>query len=160
MDVAGGVPVEPMNTVTDRSASTLAAVVSGITSPGLVQMPNTSPGKSQPPEVPCDEVVRADRRVVKRPPAQGLRDARVAEAQPEERPQRLPDAAPLSVNEVLRWPGAVRSQALSQDELNDAVLAGMRATLDDLVESRRREGTRLRQHMVRGRLDSRASPSV
>ncbi|MFP5381455.1 MAG: YicC/YloC family endoribonuclease [Gammaproteobacteria bacterium] len=62
--------------------------------------------------------------------------------------QRLPDAAPLSVNELLRWPGAVRSEGVSQDELNEAVLSGLRATLDDLVESRRREGTRLRQHIL------------
>lgn len=72
---------------------------------------------------------------------------RLADWQSEIR-QRLPDAAPLSVNELLRWPGAVRSEGVSQDELNEAVLSGLRATLDDLVESRRREGTRLRQHIL------------
>ncbi len=62
--------------------------------------------------------------------------------------QRLPDAAALSVNEVLRWPGAVQSAAVSQDALNDAVLDGTRAALDDLLDSRRREGARLRQHIL------------
>lgn len=62
--------------------------------------------------------------------------------------QRLPGAAALSVNEVLHWPGAVQTAAVPQDVLNDAVLDGMRATLDDLLESRRREGGRLRQHIL------------
>jgi uncharacterized protein (TIGR00255 family) len=62
--------------------------------------------------------------------------------------KRLPDSAPLSVNEVLRWPGAVQSAALSQDALNEATLAGVRATLDELVESRQREGVKLKQHIL------------
>jgi uncharacterized protein (TIGR00255 family) len=62
--------------------------------------------------------------------------------------QRLPDSPPLSVHEILRWPGAVQSAALSQDALNEATLAGARATLDELVESRQREGTKLRQHIL------------
>lgn len=62
--------------------------------------------------------------------------------------QRLPGAATLSVNEVLRWPGAVQTAAVSQDALNDAVLDGMRAALDDLLDSRGREGARLRQHIL------------
>jgi uncharacterized protein (TIGR00255 family) len=62
--------------------------------------------------------------------------------------QRLPGAVALSVNEVLRWPGTVQTAAVPQDVLNDMVLDGMRATLDDLLESRRREGGRLRQHIL------------
>ncbi len=62
--------------------------------------------------------------------------------------QRLPGAAALSVNEVLRWPGVVQTTAVSQDVLNDAVLDGMRAALDDLLDGRRREGSRLRQHIL------------
>ena len=48
---------------------------------------------------------------------------------------RLPGAAPLSVNEILRWPGAVQTASLSQDALNEATLAAARATLDELIES-------------------------
>lgn len=62
--------------------------------------------------------------------------------------QRLPGSAPLSVNEILRWPGAVPAAALSQEALDEATLAGVQATLDELVDSRRREGAKLRQHIL------------
>jgi uncharacterized protein (TIGR00255 family) len=62
--------------------------------------------------------------------------------------RRLPGSAPLSVNEILRWPGAVPTATQSQDALNEAALAGARAVLDDLVDSRQREGARLRQHIL------------
>ena len=62
--------------------------------------------------------------------------------------ERLPGSTPLSVNEILRWPGAVQTAALSQEALDEAVLAGARAALDELVESRRREGAKLRQHIL------------
>ena len=62
--------------------------------------------------------------------------------------ERLPGSTPLSVNEILRWPGAVQSAALSQEALNEAVLAAVRETLDELVESRQREGAKLRQHIL------------
>jgi len=62
--------------------------------------------------------------------------------------QRLPDSPPLSVNEILRWPGAVQTAALSQEALNEAALAAVRETLDELVESRQREGAKLKQHIL------------
>jgi uncharacterized protein (TIGR00255 family) len=62
--------------------------------------------------------------------------------------QRLPDSIPLSVNEIMRWPGTVQAEMLSQDALNDAALAGARATLDELVDSRQREGAKLKQHIL------------
>ena len=62
--------------------------------------------------------------------------------------RRLPGSAPLSVNEILRWPGAVQTAALSQDALNRATLAAMQETLDELVESRQREGAKLKQHIL------------
>ncbi len=61
---------------------------------------------------------------------------------------RLPEAAPLTVSDVLRWPGAVPAATQSQDTLAEAALAGMRATLDELAESRQREGAKLRQHIL------------
>lgn len=60
----------------------------------------------------------------------------------------LPDASPLTVNEVLRWPGAVPTTTLSQEALSEAALAGMREALDELVDSRRREGKKLQQHIL------------
>jgi uncharacterized protein (TIGR00255 family) len=62
--------------------------------------------------------------------------------------QRLPDSAPLSVNEILRWPGAVPAATQSQDALNEATLAGVRTTLNELVDSRQREGAKLKQHIL------------
>ena len=62
--------------------------------------------------------------------------------------QRLPGSAPLSVNYILRWPGAVQTATLSQEALNEATLAGARATLDELVDSRQREGAKLKQHIL------------
>jgi uncharacterized protein (TIGR00255 family) len=62
--------------------------------------------------------------------------------------QQLPDSAHLSVNEILRWPGMVQTAALSQDALDDAALEGVRATLDELMESRQREGAKLKQHIL------------
>lgn len=62
--------------------------------------------------------------------------------------QRLPGSAPLSVAEILRWPGTMQTAALSQDALNEAALTGLRTTLNELVESRRREGEKLKQHIL------------
>jgi uncharacterized protein (TIGR00255 family) len=62
--------------------------------------------------------------------------------------QRLPGSAPLSVNEILRWPGAVPTASQSQDALNEAPLAGVRTTLNELADSRQREGAKLRQHIL------------
>jgi uncharacterized protein (TIGR00255 family) len=42
----------------------------------------------------------------------------------------------------------VQTATLSQETLNDAVLAGVRETLDELLESRQREGAKLRQHIL------------
>ncbi|MDP1644589.1 MAG: YicC/YloC family endoribonuclease [Thiobacillus sp.] len=62
--------------------------------------------------------------------------------------QRLPGSAPLSVNDILRWPGAVQTATLSQCALNEATLAGVRESLDELVENRQREGAKLKQHIL------------
>lgn len=62
--------------------------------------------------------------------------------------QRLPGSAPLSVNEILRWPGAVPAAAHSPEMLNEAALAGARAALDELADSRQREGAKLKQHIL------------
>lgn len=62
--------------------------------------------------------------------------------------QHLPDSPPLNVGEILRWPGAVRTATLSRDALNEAALKGARAALEELVESRQREGAKLKQHIL------------
>jgi len=62
--------------------------------------------------------------------------------------QRLPESPHLSVSDILRWPGMVQTAMLSPDTLNDAALVGVRATLDELVASRQREGAKLKQHIL------------
>ena len=56
----------------------------------------------------------------------------------------LPGAAPLSVNEVLRWPGMLATDTLSQDELREQTLALVARVLDDFGATRAREGDKLR----------------
>lgn len=60
----------------------------------------------------------------------------------------LPDSLPLSVNDILRWPGAVQTASLSPETLNSATLAEVKTALDELVESRQREGGKLKQHIL------------
>ena len=56
---------------------------------------------------------------------------------------KLPEAARLSVAEVLRWPGMLADDGVSFETLQPAVLEAARAALDEFVASRRREGEKL-----------------
>lgn len=53
------------------------------------------------------------------------------------------NARPMSVNELLRWPGVLSESELSQDSLQADVQAALRDTLDAFVISRQREGASL-----------------
>lgn len=55
----------------------------------------------------------------------------------------LPQATPLSVAEVLRWPGMLGEQTIDTDTLQRECLALARTALDDFVASRAREGEKL-----------------
>ncbi|MEW5889255.1 MAG: YicC/YloC family endoribonuclease [Pseudomonadota bacterium] len=55
----------------------------------------------------------------------------------------LPEARPLTVSEVLRWPGVLADEGLAADFLVSEVLALAGAALDDLVATRSREGDKL-----------------
>ncbi len=55
----------------------------------------------------------------------------------------LPQAAPLAVNEVLRWPGMFGDDALDIEALVPACLALARDALEDFTASRAREGEKL-----------------
>ena len=57
--------------------------------------------------------------------------------------QRFHDAAPLSVNELLRWPGVIEESEVGQESLQAEVIAAMTTTLDAFIESRTREGAAL-----------------
>lgn len=65
---------------------------------------------------------------------------------------RFHDAAPLSVNELLRWPGVIEEPDIAQENLQAEVIAAATATLEAFVESRHREGAAL-ETMLLSRVD-------
>jgi uncharacterized protein (TIGR00255 family) len=77
----------------------------------------------------------------------------------------MPQAAPLRVADVLRWPGVIAESPVDEEETRRVAGALCRKALDDLVESRRREGAKLasavgeRVSAMRGRLEQ-AAPLV
>ncbi|MDI1298289.1 YicC/YloC family endoribonuclease [Methylotenera sp.] len=58
--------------------------------------------------------------------------------------QYFPQSRPLSVADILRWPGVVLNDSLSQDSLLEDVKNLMQAGLQDLNASRAREGEKLK----------------
>ncbi|WP_297362851.1 YicC/YloC family endoribonuclease [Thauera sp.] len=64
---------------------------------------------------------------------------------------RFPDAAPLAVSELLRWPGMLADDSLGFDEMLPAIVALTNAALDELVATRQREGDKLAD-MIRERV--------
>ena len=58
--------------------------------------------------------------------------------------QYFPQSRPLSVADILRWPGVVLSDALSQDSLLEDVKKLVQKGLQDLNASREREGEKLK----------------
>jgi len=67
-------------------------------------------------------------------------NARVREA--------MPEARPLSVNDVLRWPGMFGDQSIDFAAFNAPVLALAREVLDEFTASRGREGEKLAAMIV------------
>ncbi len=61
---------------------------------------------------------------------------------------RFPQATPLSVHELLRWPGVLAESELGQDSLPADVQALLATTLTAFVESRQREGASLEAMLV------------
>jgi uncharacterized protein (TIGR00255 family) len=58
--------------------------------------------------------------------------------------ERLPGAAPLSVNDVLRWPGMLGTDALPLEELRDRMQGLLERVLQEFSQSRAREGEKLK----------------
>lgn len=65
---------------------------------------------------------------------------------------RFPDAARLTIHELLRWPGVVEEAQLSQDSLQADVVSAMQEALTAFIDSRHREGAAL-QEMLESRID-------
>src|SRR5690606_33672066 len=61
---------------------------------------------------------------------------------------RLPDAATVSPIELLRWPGVLRESAIDAKPALVAALEVLREALDELNETRRREGERIRELLL------------
>ena len=55
----------------------------------------------------------------------------------------LPQAAPLSVAEVLRWPGVLGDESLTNEQLQSAAQELFATLLEDFVATREREGAKL-----------------
>lgn len=66
--------------------------------------------------------------------------------------QRFTDAPPLSVGELLRWPGVIEDAEMGQETLQAEAAAAMQTTMSAFVESRVREGNAL-QTMLLSRVD-------
>ena len=56
----------------------------------------------------------------------------------------LPQATPLTVAEVLRWPGVLAAEAISPERLQAECFSLLEAVLGDFIASRAREGDRLK----------------
>ena len=55
-----------------------------------------------------------------------------------------PQAVPLSVAEILRWPGIMDTEEVSKETLKSAALALLTRALDELAATRAREGAKLK----------------
>ena len=60
----------------------------------------------------------------------------------------MPEAAPLSVNETLRWPGMFGDQGIDFSALGPEVMALAREALEDFTATRGREGQKLAEMIL------------
>jgi uncharacterized protein (TIGR00255 family) len=70
--------------------------------------------------------------------------------------ERFPQARPLSVAEVLHWPGVLADATLSPEQLREEVLAILENVIHELDQTRSREGAKL-EAVLRERLDRMAA---
>ena len=61
---------------------------------------------------------------------------------------RVPESDPLNPIEILRWPGVVREQSVDTAPLMKQALALLEQTLDELLQSREREGEQIQQLLL------------
>ncbi len=57
--------------------------------------------------------------------------------------QRFPDSNPLTVSDILRWPGVIATDAVAAETLGADLAAALEQALADLAASRAREGEKL-----------------
>ena len=56
---------------------------------------------------------------------------------------RFPASAPLSIAEILHWPGVVQNEYAQDDTLGEEVKASLQQILQDMSDSRAREGAKM-----------------
>lgn len=61
---------------------------------------------------------------------------------------RFPDSAKLSLYEILRWPGVIEENTVSDEKLSAQATECMLATLDAFIVSREREGAALQAVLI------------
>jgi len=85
-------------------------------------------------------------------PVESARRTLVLDAASRQVLTRFPQARPLSVAEVLHWPGVLAEESLSADTAKDQVLGLLARAIRDLDQTRAREGEKL-EAILRDRLD-------
>ena len=58
--------------------------------------------------------------------------------------QRFPQSRPLSVADILRWPGVLMNDGANQEALAQDILASLTQVLQEMSDSRAREGAKLK----------------
>ncbi|MBR0567272.1 YicC family protein [Azoarcus sp. L1K30] len=76
--------------------------------------------------------------------------AQLADAQAKVQTQ-FPQAKPMSVGELLRWPGMLADDGVSFEQMQPAIAELARAAIDELIATRAREGEKLAD-MIRERI--------
>ena len=61
---------------------------------------------------------------------------------------RAPQASPLSVNEILRWPGVIAESLIEPETLAHHLVALMKQATADFLATREREGAKLKQMIL------------
>ena len=64
--------------------------------------------------------------------------------------RRVPNAVPLSVHEILRWPGVLAEPSVPAEELTRKVTALIERALTDLAAAKQREGAKLQAILEAG----------
>lgn len=62
--------------------------------------------------------------------------------------QGFAEAAPLTVNEILQWPGLIQTADQPLASLAEQIVVGVEMALNEFVLSRLREGDKLKQHIL------------
>lgn len=62
--------------------------------------------------------------------------------------KQFPSGAPLTLHEILRWPGVIEENTVSDEKLSAEAMGCMSATLDNFILSREREGAALQSILL------------